>query len=209
MHTVGILGGVACGKSLVARHFTQLGAGVIDADRLGHESLDEPAVQAALRDRWGERVFGPDGKINRGSVADIVFATTSEGDAERHFLEKLVHPRIAHRLTVVRDRFLTQKYRVVVLDAPLLIEAGWDRLCSKLVFVDAPRQLRLARAAARGWTERDVVRREAAQVPLEVKRRRADVTIDNSGTPRETQAQVEHFWASLAEQDNPPLSPSA
>lgn len=199
MQTVGILGGVACGKSLVARQFAQLGAGVIDADRLGHESLDEPAVQAALRARWGKRSFGPDGKVSRGNVADIVFATTSEGGAERHFLESLVHPRIAQRLAAEKERFHAQEYRVVVLDAPLLIEAGWDRLCSKLVFVDAPRQLRLARATARGWTEQDVARREAAQAPLEVKRLRADVTIDNSGTPRETQAQVERFWALLVE----------
>ena len=199
MQTVGILGGVACGKSLVARQFAQLGAGVIDADRLGHESLDEPAVRAALQDRWGERILGPDGTVNRRSVAEIVFNATSEGDDERHFLESLVHPRIAQRLAAEQARFHAQKYRVVVLDAPLLIEAGWDRLCNKLVFVDAPRQLRLDRATARGWTEQDVARREAAQAPLAMKRLRADVTIDNSGTPRETQAQVEHFWALLVE----------
>ncbi len=208
MHRIGILGGVACGKSLVTSQFADLGARVIDADRLGHESLEEATVRAALRARWGGRVFRSDGEVDRKRVAEIVFAPTPEGCAERRFLESVVHPRITERLTAELSRLHGEKYRVVVLDAPLLIEAGWDRLCGRLVFVDAPRHLRLARAAARGWTEQDVARREAAQAPLEVKRRRADATIDNSGTPQQTRVQVERIWALLVEQDNPPLSPS-
>ncbi|MDZ7616180.1 MAG: dephospho-CoA kinase [Patescibacteria group bacterium] len=199
MQTVGVLGGVACGKSLVTRQFAQLGAGVVDADRLGHAALDEPEVRAALSVRWGGGVFLPDGTVHRKRVAEIVFDPAEEGAIERAFLERVVHPWITRGLEEAQARLRSQEYRVVVLDAPLLLEAGWDRLCSKLVFVDAPRQLRLARATSRGWTEEDVARREAAQVPLEVKRRRADVTIDNSGTPRETQAQVERLWESLVE----------
>lgn len=209
MHTIGILGGIGSGKSLVARQMAELGAGLLDADRAGHEVLQEQTVHDVLRQRWGDDVFGPDGRINRDRVAEIVFAPPPEGGRERRFLENLLHPRIAERLAGEQKEFAAREYRAVVLDAPLLLEAEWDRLCSRLVFVDAPRELRLARVAARGWTEEDVARREAAQLPLEVKRARADVAIDNSGTPQHTRAQVERFWASLAEQDNPPLSPSA
>lgn len=209
MHTIGILGGVASGKSLVTRQLAELGAGVLDADRAGHEVLADWEVQEALRQRWGNNVFGSDGRVDRSRVADIVFGPPPEGDRERHFLECLVHPRIARRLADHRKELAAKEIPAVVLDAPLILEAGWDSLCSRLVFVDAARELRLARAAARGWAEEEVVRREAAQLPLDLKRARADVTIDNSGTPQQTKAQVEQFWRSLAEQDNPPLSPSA
>ena len=83
------------------------------------------------------------------------------------------------------------------LDAPLLLEAGWDRLCDTLVFVDAPRGLRLARARKRGWSEADFARREAAQQSLEAKRGRADLVVDNSGPLDATRAQVERLWHSL------------
>ncbi len=209
MHKIGILGGVASGKSLVARQLTELGAGLLDADRAGHEVLDDRAVREALRCRWGGDILEPDGRVDRSRVAEIVFAPPPAGEQERQFLENLLHPRIARRLADEQEELAARKYPAVVLDAPLLLEAGWDRLCDRLIFVDAARELRLARAAARGWTEQDVARREAAQLPLHVKRARADVSIDNSGTPQQTRAQVEQFWASLAEHDNPPWSPSA
>ncbi len=209
MFTIGILGGVASGKSLVARQLAELGAGVLDADRAGHETLDDRKVREALRERWGNHAFTPDGRVDRKRIAEIVFSPSPEGGHERQFLEQLVHPRIAQRLADRREELAAEEYPAVVLDAPLILEAGWDTLCNRLVFVDAARELRLARAAARGWSEEEVARREAAQLPLEVKRARADVTIDNSGTPQQTKAQIERFWKSLAEQDNPPPSPSA
>ena len=86
---------------------------------------------------------------------------------------------------------------VAVLDAPLLLESGWDTICERLMFVAAPRQTRLERVLARGWSKEDFVAREAAQESLDSKRKRADVEIDNSGSPEQTRAQVEHFWQSL------------
>jgi dephospho-CoA kinase len=83
------------------------------------------------------------------------------------------------------------------LDVPLLLESGWDRLCDRLVFVDAPRGLRLARAQERGWSEAEFAAREAAQESLEAKRRRADVVVDNSGSPDATRAQVARLWQAL------------
>ena len=78
-----------------------------------------------------------------------------------------------------------------------MLEAGWHTLCDHIVFVDAPRQVRLARALTRGWTEADFTSREAAQESLDVKRRQADAIIDNSGSLESVQAQVRRLWDSL------------
>jgi dephospho-CoA kinase len=198
MHILGLLGGVASGKSLVAAQLARLGAGVLDADRAGHEVLRLPEVEQAARERWGESVFGADGHIDRRRLAEIVFAPPQKGPEERRFLEELTHPRIARLLEGQAERLAAADCRVAVLDAPLLLEAGWDRLCQRLILVDAPHQLRLARALARGWTEREFAEREGVQESLDFKRKRADWVVDNSGSPDQTQAQIERLWPSLA-----------
>jgi dephospho-CoA kinase len=196
MRIIGILGGVASGKSMVAQHLARLGAAVLDADRAGHEALRMPHVEAAARRRWGEAVFGPDGRIDRARLARIVFAPGAEGRRERTYLEQLTHPEIT-RLLKQQAEALAADTAVAVLDAALLMEAGWDEMCEKTVFVEAPREARLARATARGWDEEDFAAREDAQESLNRKRLRADAIIDNSGSPERTQAQAEQFWASL------------
>lgn len=197
MHIIGLLGGVASGKSLVAGQLCQRGAGVLDADRAGHEVLQTSEVEEASRHRWGDGVFGPDGHVDRGRLAKIVFANTPEGLCERRYLEQLTHPRIGRRLLEQAATMEKEGKPAAVLDAPLLLEAGWDKLCKVLVFVDAPRELRLARAEARGWTEGEFTAREQAQHSMDRKRQGADVVIDNSGPPEQTLAQVERFWRSL------------
>ncbi|MEN6557282.1 MAG: dephospho-CoA kinase [Thermoguttaceae bacterium] len=196
MRIIGIVGGVASGKSVVAEHMARLGAAVIDADQLGHEALRLPRVEAAARQRWGETVFGVDGRIDRARVAAIVFGEGPKAERERKYLEKLTHPEIARRLW---QQAVAASVRapLVVLDAALLTETGWDKWCEKVVFVDAPREMRQLRAAARGWEKEDFAAREAAQESLDRKRERADVIIDNSGPLERTQAQVEQLWASL------------
>ena len=197
MRVIGVVGGVAGGKSLVARQLARLGAGVLDADRAGHEALQLPRIEAAARKRWGRRIFGPDGRIDRPRLAEIVFADPPEGTREREYLEQLTHPEIGRLLRREAERLAASGSPAAVLDAPLLLEAGWDRLCDIVVFVDAPRELRLARARKRGWSEADFAAREGAQESLDLKRKRADVVLDNSGSPEQTQAQVERFWHSL------------
>lgn len=199
MKIIGILGGVASGKSMVARLFAQLGAGVLDADRAAHEALRQPEIEAALRARWGEAVFGPDGHVDRARVAAIVFGDTPQSTRERGFLERLVHPAAARRIECQAADLAAEGRAVAVLDAPLLLEAGWDKLCEKLVFVDAPRESRCRRAIARGWSEKEFAARENAQQSLQHKRARADFVIDNSGAPEQTAAQVRALWRVLGE----------
>jgi dephospho-CoA kinase len=196
MKVIGLLGGVASGKSLVSQQFAELGAIVLDADRAGHEALQLPCVEHAACQRWGKAVFGPDGHIDRSRLAKIVFAPPPAGPKERKYLESLTHPEIGRRLATQAEAQKTRS-ALAVLDAALILEAGWDRLCNCFAFVDVPRELRLSRALQRGWTEGDFGAREAAQDSLDSKRARADVIIDNSGSPEHTQAQVQRLWQVL------------
>jgi dephospho-CoA kinase len=197
MQVIGVLGGVASGKSLVAHQLARLGAGVLDADGAGHEVLRLPSVESAARDRWGEEIFGADGRIDRARLARLVFGPSQEAAEERAYLEHLTHPEIGRRLAEQARRLAESGAAVVVLDAPLLLEAGWDSFCDTLVFVDAPRPLRAARASARGWSEEEFAARESVQLPLERKRERADVVIDGSGSPESARLQVERLWRTL------------
>ena len=197
MIVIGVAGGIGSGKSLVSQALGSLGAVVLDADRMGHEVLREPEVKDAIRRRWGECVFDPQGEVDRRAVARRVFAQPG-GPRELAYLERLTHPRIAERLRQSLGRLAGEgSHAVVVLDAALLIEAGWDALCDKILFVDAPRALRLARAQGRGWTKADFEAREAAQASLDQKQARADIVIDNSRTPEDTIKQVEAVWGCL------------
>ncbi|MBX9789257.1 MAG: dephospho-CoA kinase [Pirellulales bacterium] len=226
MKVIGLLGGIASGKSFVAELFRQRGAVVLDGDRAGHEVLRDKEVKQAVRQRWGDKVFGPDGEIDRGALAKKVFAPrigrretlsaspsmavddslprqtatdspSTNPTGELEYLERLTHPRIAVRLAQQVRAAVDNCAPAVVVDAAVMIKAGWDALCDTLVFVDAPREVRLQRARQRGWTEEEFGRREAAQESLDEKRARADVIIDNAGSPDDTSAQVEQFWHAL------------
>jgi dephospho-CoA kinase len=196
MKTIGIVGGVASGKSLVSRQFAKLGAGLLDADRAGHEVLaNDSDVRATLIERWGPAILAADGSIDRRAVAAHVFGQSEKAADDREFLEDLLHPRIQRRLDDQRQQFAAAGRSVVVLDAPLLLEAGWGPMCDVIVFVDTPRAVRLARATSRGWDEAEFDRREAAQWPVEKKRSSANVVIPNSGSADELRAAVRGVWA--------------
>jgi dephospho-CoA kinase len=204
MVVIGIVGGIASGKTLVTGQFRQLGAEVVEADRLGHAVLEEPEVRQALVERWGDEVLDGQGRIDRKAVARRVFGSTPRAAGELAFLERMTHPRIGLRLCRIVNEWASRNVPVVVLDAPVLFEAGWDEFCDKIVFVETPRTVRQQRARQRGWTDDEFAAREAAQESLDEKRKRADWVIDNSGSPQDTFVQVQEFWRSLR-QDLPPL----
>ena len=197
MLVVGIVGGIASGKSAVATAFEQLGAAVIHADRIGHEVINEPSIRESLSERWGERVFAADGSVNRKAVANIVFGPPPEGPRELRFLESLTHPRISEGIRQRIRELARQGVPVVVLDAPVLLEAGWARHCDRIIFIDVERGERLRRAQERGWSETQFAAREAVQLSLEEKRKVADEVIDNSAAFDHTLSQIQHFWRSL------------
>jgi dephospho-CoA kinase len=195
MKTIGLVGGVASGKSLVAKMLVELGAGLLDADRTGHAVLaEDPAVQRELHERWGDAVFAADGSVDRSAIASRVFASGGSVELDRIFLEGLLHKRIRRRLLQKKDQFAAEGRPAVVLDAPVLLEAGWGPMCDILLMVEVPREIRLERARQRGWTEAEFDRREAAQWPVEDKRREAHFVISNEGTEHELRQAVGEFW---------------
>jgi dephospho-CoA kinase len=187
---IGLVGAIGAGKSVAAAAFAGLGGVVIDADRLGHAVLELAEVKSALVERWGERVLRPNGSVDRRAVAEIVFADP----AERKALEVVVFPPIT---ALAREQVAAAQadpsIRFVVLDAPTLLEAGWESLVDRLVYVDAPRPVRLARVRSRGWTAADLAAREAAQLPAAEKLARCDAVVVNDGSVDELQARIDHL----------------
>jgi dephospho-CoA kinase len=191
--TVGLVGGIGAGKTTAARAFAARGGAVVDCDALGHAALDDPAVRRRVLDRWGGRanLVRPDGSFDRRALAGIVFADP----AERSALEAIVFPWIGRQARAAIARAQADPAaRFVVVDAAVMLEAGWSDVCDRLVFVDAPREVRLARVAARsGWTAADLAAREAAQWPAAAKLQRADAVIANDAGPDRLQEQVDRL----------------
>ena len=174
---IGLLGAPGSGKSLVAGQLASLGCVVIDSDVLAKRALDEPAVIEQLSAWWGDRVLADDGRIDRGAVAGIVFEDREQLDR----LESLIHPIVHAGRAALRAKALADpSVRAIVEDSPLLIESGIDRECDVLIFVDAPLSVREARVSrTRGWGPEQLARREKNQMPLDMKRERADYVISN------------------------------
>jgi len=202
MKIIGLIGGVGSGKSTVAEIFRGLGAGVLDADQVGHEVLRLPAVRAAVGGRWGNEVIGPDGEVDRMALARIVFSPGPAGARELAELERITHPEIRSRLKIEAEEMGRRGVPVVILDAPVMLKAGWDAICDAIVFIDAPTDARQKRVACRNWSPDELARREAAQESTEAKRRIADFVLDNSEDIRYIQSQVERLWQSLVKADD-------
>ncbi len=196
---VGLIGGIGSGKSAVAAEFARRGARVIPADQIGHEALRQEHVRREVVHRWGPQMLDANGEIQRRKLGAIVF-----GDPrERKALEALVHPSIRQRIEEEVARAKADPgVRLIVLDAAILMEAGWNNVCDRLVYVDAPREVRLARVARqRGWAGRELEDRERAQLPLTEKQVRADHVLDNSSTLEHLGRQVDdlmHRWGLAA-----------
>lgn len=197
MKVLGIVGGVACGKSHVAKAFAKLGAVVLDADRVGHDVLRAAEVKQLLVERWGAGILSSDGEISRPAVGAIVFGNTEQAQTERRYLESLSHPRIRLRIEESLAQLRDAKTPAAILDAALLLETGLSKQCDVIVFVDVPEAIRLQRALTRGWTEQDWEKREASQLSLAVKRAAAAYCVDNSGDEVNLQAQVRKIWDEL------------
>lgn len=194
--TIGIVGGVASGKSRVAAAFERLGAVVLHADAAGHAILREPEVIAAIRQQWGDTVISPDGQVDRSAVAAIVFCPSREAD--RKWLNELTHPRIRARLKEQKIAAERRGVTAIVVDAALLYESGWSELCDHVVFVDTPIEQRRRNAASRGWDASEIAKREHTQLPLDEKRRRSTDVIQNNGTLEELDRATEELFRKFA-----------
>ncbi|MEQ9617200.1 MAG: dephospho-CoA kinase [Phycisphaerales bacterium] len=191
---LGIAGGIGAGKSTVARVFEAHGVPVFDADANAKAHLNDDAVQKQLRERFGDGVIDADGLADRSALASIVFADRAKLKA----LESILHPLVLADQRAFIEAARANGTPTVMIDAPLLFEAGFDAHCHAIVFVEADRATRLARVtASRGWSEEDFDAREAAQWPLERKRAGAAHIVENSLDSAALDAQVRSILATL------------
>lgn len=200
---IGLVGGIGAGKSTVARLLAERGGFVIAADPIAHEALRDVSVKDRIVARFGHEVLGNDGEIDRRKLAAAVF--TSE--AARRELESWVHPWVKDRaVELARQADADPAVIFIVMDAPVMLEAGWHDICDKLLYVDVPRDVQLARLASRGWTAEQLAAREQAQLPAAEKARRADAIVNNGGTPDQTARQLDELlnrWGLLAAGEQP------
>lgn len=196
--TIGIVGAVGAGKSSVAAEFARLGCGVIKADKLAHECLGRPEIIEKIVGWWGADILDVEGKIDRGKVADIVF----EDAAELEKLTNLVHPLIEHRIERLIHIYQEDTaIKAVVLDVPLLIERGLEKLCDFVIFVDTNEQKRAKRLKNnRGWTSRRIKKIENLQKSLDFKEKISEYSINNNSGILATAGQVEQIFLSILKQ---------
>ncbi len=193
---IGLTGGIASGKSTVAKMLEEEGAHLLDADKLAREAVEpnQPAWQA-LVDWLGQSILLPDRNIDREKLANLVFK-------DKKMLEKLnkiVHPWVGRRFVELSQEIKAgHPDAILVYDIPLLIEAGMQKTVDHILLVYVPRETQIARLQQRdGLSHRDAELRLKSQMPLEEKRKQAHTVIDNSGSMTETARQVDQFWQKI------------
>ncbi len=203
---IGIVGGLAGGKSTVARLLGRKGAAVIDADSLGHRMLRRPEVKEALVEQFGDEILDAGGEVKRARLAEVAFE-----DPERvRALNAIVHPPVIRQI-IAEIEAMTQRDEVplIVLDAALLVETGLHREhCDALLFVDTPEETRRRRAAQRGMSAGQFDLRTTAQAPPAKKKQLSDFTVENTGSLEELEARLDRLWPELCRVTSPASPPS-
>lgn len=197
---IGLTGGIASGKSTAARYLEQLGAFIIDADKLGHR-VYEPGAPAFRQvvEAFGEDIVGADGGIDRRILGGKVF-----GDPERlRQLTDIVWPQILalaqHEMQAVER---SDPARIIVLEAAVLLEAGWESAVDEVWTIVVAPDVAVQRACARdGLSADDVQRRIDAQMSNDERRARAHVVIDNSGGPESLLVRIDREWLRITGND--------
>lgn len=188
--TLGLTGGIGSGKSAVAEHFVELGVDLVDADQAARWVVEpgRPAL-AAIAEHFGDQVLQPDGQLNRSALRAQVFADP----AQRHWLERLLHPLIAQEVA----RFLaaaTSPYAIMV--SPLLIESGQYRLAQRVLVIDVPEQVQIERTMRRDRLSAEQVQAIlAAQTTREERLRHADDVLINDRDLAWMRSEVERLHA--------------
>ena len=195
MKIIGLTGGIGSGKSTVAQFLAELGAVIVDVDKVGHEALKrDNEVQQQVVHAFGQQIIGSDGEIDREKVGEIVF-----GDPEaRTKLNQIIHPRMYDVVKTQLEEYRRQGVGVVVLDAPLLIEAGWTSLVDEVWVTTASEATVLKRLRERAeMSEQESKARIRSQLSLEERIKHADAVIDTDCDLAELKAKVKELWQGL------------
>lgn len=197
---LGVLGGIASGKSAVAEALAKDSGRVICADSIAREVLNSPPVALKISGEFGPEFLDAAGLPDRELLATRIFANSDS----RNLLESWIHPLVRERIFSELAKAKLEGRPRVVLDVPLLLENdaehGLAKLCDVLLFIEVPADVRERRAVAnRGWAPSEVARREAAQLPLDEKRARADFILPNDGDLEQLSREVERVLHQIQE----------
>ncbi len=192
----GLTGGIASGKSTIARMFAGLGCTAIDADAIVAD-LYRPGAAGyeALVRTYGAGILDPNGAIDRRKLGDLAFSS-AEGARQ---LNALIHPLVLAEERRILAAFPTDEDRIVIVEATLLIEAGSLDRFDRIIVVDVPPEVQIARGVARGMAGEEVARRIAHQLPREERLRHADYVIDNRGDEAAALEEVRRVHQRLVE----------
>ena len=195
MKVIGITGGIGSGKSVVSQFLAELGAVVINADEVGHEALKRDTdLYREVVAAFGKQVLTPGGDIDRKKLGEIVF-----GNSESLLqLNQIMHPRMFDMVKAQIDEYRRQRAGVIVLEAPLLLEAGWTSLVDEVWVTVASEVTVLRRLGERsGLSQAESLARIRSQLSLEERVRRAEVVINTDCSLGELRARVGELWEGL------------
>lgn len=193
MITVGLTGNYGMGKSTVSGMFRELGASIIDTDRIVSDLLEDREVQEELKDAFGEDVVA-DGKTNKKLIAGLVF----DNAPARISLENILHPKVFQRADrLAKELELSNPNAVVIIEATVIFERGYQNRFDRIVTVYTHEDTAIDRLAAKGVAEDQARKRFASQFPIEKKIDSSDFAIDNGNSPEHTKKQVEHIYQKL------------
>lgn len=193
---IAIVGGVGSGKSsLLKATAGVIPAVVIDGDRIGHDVLKRTEVRDELVNVFGSHILDKGEEIDRSALGKLVFGDDDVSLQNRAKLERVVHPLIKREIeSQIIEARRRRDVGVILLDAAVILEAGWREICDAVVFLDTPSELRRQRVQQqRGWSDAKWKTREANQFSLDEKRKAADFVVDNSGKIEDASLQLQQF----------------
>lgn len=193
MIKIGLTGGIASGKTSIAKWFKDQGLPVFDADQAVHQIMSESTMIEAIGIEFGQEYI-KEGQINRIQLGNAVF----QDSKLKNRLENLLHPRVGQEMEKIINQAESQGEKIILLDIPLLFEVGWDKSVDEVWVVYVPPLIQIERLIIRnGWTPEEAQRRISSQMSLEEKAKRADRVIDNGGTWEQTEKKLVRIWEEI------------
>jgi len=193
---LGLTGGIATGKSTVASLFEKRGAHLIDTDIIAKNIMEKKDTLNEIKAAFGREVFDEEGTLDRKRLAKLIFASKDK----RNTLNAIVHPKVKNEVRKRLDTLETNDDNLIVIEVPLLFEAGFDDLCDKTLVVYTSREVQLQRLMDRDGIDRHyALEKINAQMPLEEKKARADYLIDNAESKEKTLEQLDTLIKKVGE----------
>jgi dephospho-CoA kinase len=195
MKVIGLTGGIGSGKSTVSKYLQELGAVLIDADQVGHAAYQpDTETWREVVATFGEQILTSDGNIDRKKLGVIVFSNPESLEK----LNRIVHPRMYEMMKAQIDEYRQQGVKVVVLEAAILLEAGWTPLVDEVWVTIAPESTVVERTRERtGLPKEQILARIRSQMSSEERAKHADVVISNDGSMDELKIKVKQLWRGI------------